>query len=185
MAFQNLFLPWLGPSPWPSGDTISVTTLLASTLSTPTATSATMPTETTEFLKAWAYDEQSAVVKWFKGIAAGIAASLLLASLCCCWAPCVYWYYGGDFSQRDVLDDMTDAMFRGQFAPEDGWGPWLRARIAALFQARGRGGPDDEGVAAPAYGVRGYERNPDMTTARNRSERRAMGRRARRRGRQY
>ncbi|KAK1597161.1 uncharacterized protein LY79DRAFT_406189 [Colletotrichum navitas] len=169
MALQNPFVPWLGLSPWSS-----TTTSLASILSTPTATSAIMPTETTEFLKAWAYDEQSAVVKWFKGVAAGVAASLLLASLCCCWAPCVYWYYGGDFSQRDALDDMTDAMLRGQFVPEGGWGLWLR----------GRGASDNEGVGVPAGDARGYERNPDMTTARNRNERRAMGRRARRRGRQ-
>ncbi|KAK1989184.1 hypothetical protein LZ30DRAFT_805200 [Colletotrichum cereale] len=173
MAFQNPFLPWLGPSPRHSGNTESITASLTSALSTPTGTSA-MPTETTEFLKAWAYDEQSGVVKWFKGIAAGVAASLLLASLCCCWAPCVYWYYGGDFSNRDALDDATDAMLRGQFAPEGGWGPWLR----------GRGAPDHEGVdvaAGPAGDARGYERNPDMTTAHNRNERRAMERRARRR----
>ncbi|KAK2003768.1 hypothetical protein LX36DRAFT_706856 [Colletotrichum falcatum] len=190
MAIQNPFLPWLGPSPWPSEDTNSATTSLAgsSALSPPTATTSTMPTESAEFLRAWAYDEQSPVVKWFKGIAAGVAASLLLASLCCCWAPCVYWYYGGDFSNRDALDDATDAMLRGQFAPEGGWGPWLRARLGALFRARrGRGAPnddDDEGGGAPAGDARGYERNPDMTIARNRNERRAIGRRVRRRGRQ-
>ncbi|KAK2015616.1 hypothetical protein LZ32DRAFT_689598 [Colletotrichum eremochloae] len=185
MAFQSPFFPWFGPSSWPSGNANSVAASLASTLSTATAaTSATTPTETTEFLKAWAYDEQSGVVKWFKGFAAGVAASLLLASLCCCWAPCVYWYYGGDFSNRDSLDDVADAVHRGQFAPEGGWGPWVRGRLAALSQTRGSGTPDDDRVGVPAGDARGYERNPDMTTARNRNQRRSMGRRVRRRGRQ-
>ncbi|GKT49859.1 uncharacterized protein ColSpa_10040 [Colletotrichum spaethianum] len=187
MAFQNPFLPWLGPSPWPSGNTDTITSIATSLSAvtapnvTPTSTITAMaPTETTEFFKTWAYGEQLGVLKWFKGIAGGVAVAFLVASMFCCWAPCIYWYYGGDFTHQDGLDDMTDAMLRGQFVPEGGWLLWFRNRLAALPRALEvrAGAPRraslEDGVGADegASDANGYEQNAGMTAARNRNERR-------------
>ncbi|GKT95908.1 hypothetical protein Ct61P_13758 [Colletotrichum tofieldiae] len=138
------------------------------------------PTETTEFFKTWAYGEQLSILKWFKGIAGGIAVAFLVASMFCCWAPCIYWYYGGDFTHQDGLDDMTDAILHGQFVPEGGWLPWFRERFAALSQtfeeraeARRRAAVE-EGVRVDeaAGDANGYEQNTGMASARNRNEHR-------------
>ncbi|GKT54207.1 hypothetical protein ColTof4_06360 [Colletotrichum tofieldiae] len=187
MSFQSPFLPWLGLNPWPSEYTNTIasvaTTILAPTATNvmPTSTIATMtPTETTEFFKTWAYGEQLSILKWFKGIAGGIAVAFLVASMFCCWAPCIYWYYGGDFTHQDGLDDMTDAILHGQFVPEGGWLPWFRERFAALSQtfeeraeARRRAAVE-EGVRVDeaAGDANGYEQNTGMASARNRNEHR-------------
>ncbi|CCF37513.1 hypothetical protein CH063_08820 [Colletotrichum higginsianum] len=182
--FQNPFLPWLGPSPWPSGNIItSITTTPTPTTemsSTPTMTAVPAPAETTEFLKIWAYGEQLGILKWCKGIAGGVAVALLLAAMFCCWAPCIYWYYGGDFSHQDGLDDMTDAILRGQFTPEGGWIAWFRARAQNRAQDRGRAaleegagdvdhniGSDNDNDAS-AGDANGYAQGAGMSTARNR-----------------
>ncbi|OHX00930.1 hypothetical protein CSPAE12_00284 [Colletotrichum incanum] len=187
MSFQNLFLPWLGLNPWLSENTNTIASI-ATTLPAPTATNvmptstiAVMaPTETTEFFRTWAYGEQLGVLKWFKGIAGGVAVAFLVASMFCCWAPCIYWYYGGDFTHPDGLDDMTDAMLRSQFVPEGGWFPWFRSRFAALSQtveeraeARRRAAVEEGvGFNEAAGDANGYEQNSGMLTARNRNERR-------------
>ncbi|KAL0931390.1 uncharacterized protein CTRU02_214125 [Colletotrichum truncatum] len=124
------------------------------------------PAKTTEAIEAWILSSPTDASLVFKGILLGVLTGLLLASLACCWIPCLHYFYthGNNGGIHDFHMPRVDLHMPIQL--RGGFRPFVRRRIRLFFMGREEstiGGRSDDGEAAPDISsVAGQEQNANQ-----------------------
>lgn len=99
------------------------------------AAAAAPATNPDESVEKWVMSSTTDIAFLLKGALMGLFAGLLLASLTCCWLPCLHFLYG---NPGEHLHDLQIASLRLRFWSDGGVREGVMRRVRWFFMGRER-----------------------------------------------